>query len=96
MIRLVLGLWVRVKVMVRFRVMIRVRVGVIDSVRVMVSVRDSVRKEFSPAFTIDALIHHFIHLLIILSTKIILVCTLRILELFRSVSRMMMTLYVGM
>ena len=43
MIRLVLGLWVRVKVMVRCRGMIRVRVSVMDWVRVMVSVRDSVR-----------------------------------------------------
>ena len=43
MIRLVLGLWVRVKVMVRCRVMTRVRVSVMDWVRVMVGVRDSVR-----------------------------------------------------
>ena len=43
MIRLVLGLWVRVKVMVTCRVMTRVRVSVMDWVRVMVSVRDSVR-----------------------------------------------------
>ena len=47
MIRLVLGLWVRVKVMVRCRVMTRVRVSVMDWVRVMVSVRDSVCSGFS-------------------------------------------------
>ena len=51
MIRLVLGLWVRVKVMVTCRVMTRVRVSVMDWVRVMVSVRDSVRQGFSPAFS---------------------------------------------
>ena len=39
MIRLVLGLWVRVKVMGKCRVMVRVRVSVMDWVRVMVSVR---------------------------------------------------------
>ena len=41
MIRLVLGLWVRVKVMAWCRVMITVMASVMDWVRVMVSVRDT-------------------------------------------------------